>query len=118
MRPRPVEQYNARGERLVVYYNIAQAAEAAGVSYQKMYAVLNGTHRLGRYYFVYFGEKVVSPQQSPYKAMRTKGDEMEGFTSLKEASRLTGIPYKRICALVRDGLKDKDGYTWSRADKW
>ena len=112
MPSKPVEQWNSRGERVMLFYSIAQAAEALGYSYHQIYAALRNKTKLGRHYLTYFGERP-SLQSIQYKLYRHKGDEVDGFISMKEAAIITGVAYKRISALVDTAAKDKDGYYWS-----
>ena len=111
----PVEQWNTRGERVMLFYSIAQAAEHTSYTYNQIYAAIRNQTKLGRHYFTYFGEKP-NPQPKPAKIFCYNDEgEVLGFATLKEASEMMGIEYKRLSVLLHSPTaKDKNGYHWTR----
>lgn len=113
----PVEQYDAQGRLVHLYYSIAAAAKAVNVAYATMYKTIKEHGRIRTFYFVEFGEPIQMCRDRTYKIERydpTTGQLIGYYRSAVHAQKETGINRETISNLIKFQGKDKDGYCWRK----
>jgi hypothetical protein len=118
----PVYQFNLLGEFIAKFPNANQAMLLTGVSDAAIGEVCRNPNKIGnnsRGGFLWSYNEVPNkvyekPKGTPKKTIQlsTEGAFLAEFASAREASRVTGICYKRISAAITGRQKTAGGFVW------
>ena len=117
MNSTPIEQYDAQGRLVQLYYSIAAAAKAMNVAYSTMYKTVYEHKRIRTYYFVEYGQPIQKTPDRIYRFERydPNTNQLVGYyRSATEAQKELGISRDVIANLAKYHGIDKDGYCWRK----
>lgn len=114
-----VIQYSGSGEKIQEYESVTSAANATGISRN----IIDSCARNKRYNvkggFVwryendpFFVEKKDNPRKKKVIQYDLKGNKIKQYSSVVEASKITGIWKENIASAARGKVKTAGGYIW------
>lgn len=115
---RKINQYSLEGKFLQQYENLAEASKTTGISKSTICNVCKGKgHTAGGFRWTYEGESLIMNQpRGGHKKKVNQYDQnnnlLQTFSSISEASKITGITLSSISAVCRGQRKTAGGYKW------
>lgn len=113
---KPVEEYSSFGGKITkLYYCVAEAARQLKLSYYQMIKIIqSGQKYKHKYYRYYYKDDNNTITTTPnYKIVQKQNNEIiNQFTTITEASKITGIGRNIISRLIKSGEPDKWGCIW------
>lgn len=124
----PVYQYNLNGDYIAEFPSMMEAERQTGIDNSAICACCKGIHKYTKNFIwsyekrdkikgvdpkEYRYEKIIKNQEKKVYKYNLQGEFIESYKSLSEASRATGIDFKRISACCLGKRKRTDDYMWS-----
>lgn len=124
----PVYQYSLNGDYIAEFPSMMEAERQTGIDNSAICACCKGIHKYTKEFIwsyekrdkiegvnpkEYRYEKIIKKQEKKVYKYNLQGEFIESYKSLSEASRVTGIDFKRISACCLGKRKRTDDYMWS-----